>query len=92
MPDDSYVLTYFEYLGRFLSVGAPFYIVLNNTDRGYDFSDLDLQNRICGSAGCDDDSLNAQILLWSLQSDLTYVAAPSQSWIDEYFGWSTGMY
>ena len=73
-----------------MSVGAPFYLVLNNTNLKYDFSDFELQNRICGSAGCNDDSLNAQILLWSLQSETTYVAAPSQSWIDDYFAWATG--
>ena len=28
--------------------------------------------------------------MWSLQSETTYVAAPCQSWIDEYFSWVTG--
>ena len=46
-----------------------------------------LQNRICGTSGCDADSLQAQIKLWSLQSNVTYVASPAQSWIDDYFAW-----
>ena len=45
------------------------------------------QNRICGTSGCDADSLQAQIKLWSLQSNVTYVASPAQSWIDDYFAW-----
>jgi Niemann-Pick C1 protein len=31
MPDDSFVLTYFKYLNKYLSVGPPFYIVVDNT-------------------------------------------------------------
>ncbi len=32
MPDDSYVLTYFDFMVNYLSVGPPFYITLNTTD------------------------------------------------------------
>ena len=31
MPDDSYVLKYLQFLGKFLSVGPPVLFVLNNT-------------------------------------------------------------
>jgi hypothetical protein len=41
MPDDSFVLKYFKYLNKYLSVGPPFYIVINNTQiakgKGYGF-------------------------------------------------------
>ena len=57
MPDDSYVLKYFEYLKSYLSVGPPFYIVLNSSDHKFDFTDERMQNKICGTAGCDPDSL-----------------------------------
>ena len=31
MPDDSYVLKYLQFLGKYLSVGPPVLFVLNNT-------------------------------------------------------------
>ena len=69
MPDDSFVLTYFKFLNKYLSVGPPFYIVINNTKslkgKGYDFSDFKLQNRICGGQGCDVDSLQIQVSSWN---------------------------
>lgn len=89
MPDDSYVQKYFEYLKTYLSVGPPFYVVLNSSNLQYDFSKSDLQNRICGTSGCNPDSLQATIKLWSLQSNVTYIASPAQSWIDDYFSWLT---
>ena len=35
MPDDSYVLKYLQFLGKFLSVGPPVLFVLNNTGNVY---------------------------------------------------------
>lgn len=32
MPDDSFVLKYFQFLKSYLSVGPPVYFVLNNTN------------------------------------------------------------
>ncbi len=61
MPDDSYVLKYFKFMNKYLSVGPPFYIVVNSTNGQYNFSDYDLQNRICGAEGCDSHSLQAQV-------------------------------
>ena len=87
MPDDSFVLKYFEYLKHFLSVGPPFYVVLNTESLRFDLTDPMLQNKVCGSSGCDPDSLQAQVKLWSRQSNVTYVASPAQSWIDDYFDW-----
>ena len=68
MPDDSFVLKYFQFLNKYLSVGPPFYIVINNTrvkegpDVGFDFSQYELQNKICGGEGCNQDSLQAQVI------------------------------
>ena len=50
MPDDSYVLKYLQFLGKFLSVGPPVLFVLNNTGNLYSqhliisHSDLDYVN------------------------------------------------
>ena len=44
--------------------------------------------RICGGQGCNQDSLQSQIKLWSKKPNITYIGSPAQSWIDDYFGWS----
>lgn len=87
MPDDSFVLKYFEYLKTFLSVGPPFYVILNSTNPNFNLADHNIQNRICGTSGCDPDSLQATIKQWSMKSDITYIASPAQSWMDDYFAW-----
>lgn len=43
MPDDSFVLKYFEFLKTFLSVGPPFYVVLNSSNSQFDYTKLELQ-------------------------------------------------
>ena len=79
VPDDSYLIKYFDYMERYLSVGPPFYVVLNNTGKdGFDLSVPDLRHRICGSANCNDDSLQAQIMLWSFQSNISAVSTMAQ--------------
>ncbi len=88
MPDDSHVLKYFTHLKSYLSVGPPVYFVLNNTKSQIDFSLPAIQNKICGGQGCDQDSLQSQIKLWSKEPQTTYIGSPAQSWIDDYFGWS----
>ncbi len=59
--------------------------MVNSTN--LDYSNLDVQNGLCGGQGCNADSLQAQVKLWSLQSNTTYVATPSQSWVDDYVSW-----
>ena len=61
MPDDSFVLKYFNHMKDYLSVGPPFYITLDTTDGNFDFALEDMQNRTCGSTGSYPDSLNAQV-------------------------------
>jgi len=59
--DDSYVLTYFDFMKLYLSVGPNFYITMNTTNLQFDYSDELLQNRIAGSYGTDPDSLQSQV-------------------------------
>ena len=53
-----------------------------------DFSSPEIQNRICGGQGCNPDSLQSQIKLWSKVPEVTYIGSPAQSWLDDYFGWA----
>ena len=79
VPDDSYLIKYFDYMQKYLSVGPPFYVVLNNTGKsGFDLSEPELRARICGSSECNCDSLQAQIMLWSFQSNISAVSTMAQ--------------
>jgi len=60
MPDDSYVLKYFDHMKNYLSVGPPFYVVLDT--KNIDYADEHTQNKICGSSGCDANSLQVKII------------------------------
>ncbi|KAK0079318.1 hypothetical protein PV325_001397, partial [Microctonus aethiopoides] len=86
MPDDSYVLKYLDFMGKFLSMGPPVYFVITG---GLNYSDTKVQNAICGGQRCNSDSLYAQIFTASRQPSISYIAKPASSWIDDYFDWST---
>lgn len=85
MPEDSYLLKYFEYLSSYLSVGPPVYFVLKS---GMDLSNITNQNRVCSTIGCNLDSVETQLYLASQQANRTYIAQPPSSWMDDYFDWS----
>jgi Niemann-Pick C1 protein len=86
MPEDSYVLTYFDALFEFLAVGAPVYFVIPS---GYNYSDPDKQRMVCGGVGCDQKSLVTQISTAGKLPDYYHIApgAP-MSWIDEYLSYT----
>ncbi|KAL9926014.1 NPC intracellular cholesterol transporter 1 isoform X2 [Glossina fuscipes] len=85
MPEDSFVLHYFQSLNRYLSIGPPVYFVLKS---GLNFSESFDQNMVCSGQFCNDDSLITQIYLASRRSNKTYIARPASSWIDDFFDWS----
>ena len=62
MPDDSFVLKYFQFLKDYLSVGPPVYFVVNNTAGQLNLADENDQNKLCLSLpGCDENSLAGQV-------------------------------
>lgn len=85
MPEDSFVLKYFKYLKDYLSIGPPMYFVVTS---GLNYSQSSVQNLICGGQFCNIDSLTTQIYIASKSSNITYIARPSSSWIDDYLDWS----
>lgn len=85
MPEDSFVLKYFRFLKDYLSIGPPMYFVVKN---GLNYGDTKVQNLICGGLFCNQDSLTTQIYMASESPNVTYIARPSSSWIDDYFDWS----
>lgn len=84
MPEDSYVLRYFQFIKKYLSIGPPVYFVVN----GVNYSSTSHQNMICGGQYCNVDSLSTQIFIASKQPNNTYIARPASSWLDDYFDWS----
>lgn len=84
MPDDSYVLNYFENLNVYLHTGAPVYFVVED---GLNYSSLEGQNAVCGGVGCNNDSLVQQVYSASLMSNYTRIAVTPSSWLDDYFDW-----
>lgn len=85
MPEDSFVLKYFRYLQKYLSIGPPMYFVIKN---GLNYSNVMHQNLICGGQFCNKDSMTTQIFVASRTPNTTYLARPASSWIDDYFDWS----
>lgn len=61
------------------------YFVVKN---GLNYSETNVQNMICGGQYCDSDSLITQIYTASKLGNATYIARPSQSWLDDYIDWS----
>ncbi|CAG7836043.1 unnamed protein product [Allacma fusca] len=86
MPEDSYVLKYFQAMFDYLSVGPPVYFVVKDTGLTYDdYNDQDLIK-----AGVNPYSLVSQVYSASRRSNMTYIAKPASSWLDDYIDWAHG--
>ncbi|KAF7992769.1 hypothetical protein HCN44_005113 [Aphidius gifuensis] len=85
MPEDSFVLKYFKFLNEYLLMGPPTYFVVKE---GLDYSDRKTQSLICGGQYCNPDSLSTQLYAASKQTNVTYIAKPASSWLDDYFDWT----
>ncbi|CAN8205612.1 unnamed protein product [Coccothraustes coccothraustes] len=84
LPEDSYLLQYFSALNQYLAVGVPTYFV---TTGGYNFSSENGTNAVCSSAGCDADSLTQSIQQATLFPNVSYLAIPATSWLDDFLDW-----
>lgn len=85
MPEDSFVLKYFQFLNSYLCIGPPTYFVIKG---GLNYSETKSQNLICSGQHCNIDSLVTQLYVASKSPQTTYLARPSSSWIDDYIDWS----
>ena len=84
VPEDSYIQTYFSAQRTDLRVGPPVFFVLK---KGLDFNNDTERNTICSSDGCYTFSLVSHISQASRSPKTTYIATPSNSWIDGYKAW-----
>ncbi|XP_014262096.1 Niemann-Pick C1 protein isoform X2 [Cimex lectularius] len=86
MPPTSFVHKYFRFIKEFLSVGPPVYFVLAS---GLNVSNFNIQNLLCSGKVCNMDSITSQIYLAAKMPEVTYIARPSSSWIDDYYDWAS---
>uniref|UniRef100_A0A8D0H7N3 NPC intracellular cholesterol transporter 1 n=1 Tax=Sphenodon punctatus TaxID=8508 RepID=A0A8D0H7N3_SPHPU len=84
VPDDSYVIDYFNSLSKYLHAGPPVYFVLEG---GHNYTTLEGQNMVCGGMGCNNNSLVQQVFDAAEINSYTRVGYAPSSWIDDYFDW-----
>ncbi|KAI9742995.1 MAG: hypothetical protein M1818_003290 [Claussenomyces sp. TS43310] len=84
IPDDSYLIPYFNDLYAYFDSGPPVYFVtreLNITERKH-------QQQLCSRfTTCESESVGNILELERKRSNISYIAAPAASWIDDYFRW-----
>lgn len=88
MPEDSYVITFFDAQYKYLSVGPPVYFVIKE---GYNYSNPEDQNWVCAAPDCEQFSVPNQLGFAAApeKKDRTYIASTPSVWMDDYFQWST---
>ncbi|KXJ81281.1 hypothetical protein RP20_CCG020355 [Aedes albopictus] len=84
MPKDSHLVKYFQFMAELLWMGAPVYFVLKP---GLNYTSVVDQNLVCGGVLCNDDSVQTQLYLASRYPEITRIARPSSSWLDDYIDW-----
>jgi Niemann-Pick C1 protein len=84
IPDDSYLIQYFNDLYDYFDAGPPVYFVtreLNITERKH-------QQQLCARfTTCEQESITNILEQERKRPNVSYIAAPAASWIDEYFAW-----
>ncbi|KAI9773734.1 MAG: hypothetical protein M1835_006114 [Candelina submexicana] len=88
LPSDSYLIPYFNDLDAYFDTGPPVYFVtrkLNVTERHR-------QQQLCGRfSTCNTFSLANVLEQERKRPEISYIAEPAASWIDDYFGWLNPM-
>ncbi|KAN0119669.1 multidrug efflux transporter AcrB transmembrane domain containing protein [Hyaloscypha variabilis] len=84
IPDDSYLIPYFNDLYDYFNSGPPVYFVtreLNVTERKH-------QKQLCSRfTTCEQESLTNVLEQERKRPKISYIASPAASWIDDYFRW-----
>ncbi|WZZ54559.1 hypothetical protein YC2023_054666 [Brassica napus] len=84
LPQDSYLQSYFNNISTYLRIGPPLYFVVKN----YNYSSESRQtNQLCSINKCDSNSLLNEIAKASLTPELSYIAKPAASWLDDFLVW-----
>ncbi|XP_059489962.1 NPC intracellular cholesterol transporter 1 homolog 1b-like [Neocloeon triangulifer] len=85
MPEDSFVLKYFQYMKDLLAVGPPVYFVVK---AGPNYSSPFVQDAMCGGQRCRSDSVFTELFAATRIPKDTYLVNAPSSWLDDYFDWT----
>ncbi|CAI9112476.1 OLC1v1012932C1 [Oldenlandia corymbosa var. corymbosa] len=86
LPRDSYLQDYFKDLSQLLRVGPPLYFVVKD----YNYSSESRHtNQLCSISQCDVNSLLNEISRASLTPEVSYIAKPAASWLDDFLVWTS---
>lgn len=84
IPDDSYLIPYFNDLYTYFDAGPPVYFVTRESN----FTSRKQQQEICARfTTCEPMSLANMLEGERKRPDISYIASPTASWIDDYFQW-----
>lgn len=89
IPDGSYLIPYFNDMYEYFGVGPPVYFVA----RDVDVSKRSEQQAVCSRfTSCEGLSLTNTLELEHRRPDVSYIAKPTASWIDDFFMWLNPIY
>lgn len=84
LPEDSYLINYFDDIYEYLNVGPPIYFITEELD----VTNRNIQKSLCSKfTGCDSFSLVNILTQESERSNISTIAEPPASWIDDFFLW-----
>ena len=84
IPDDSYLIPYFNDLYAYLDAGPPVYFVT----REFNATDRKQQRQVCARyTTCQQMSLTNILEQERKRADISYISSPTASWIDDFFQW-----
>ena len=84
IPNDSYLIQYFNDLDRYFVSGPPVYFIAQDID----VTTLPGQQSLCGRfSTCKEFSMANILEQERKRKDVSYIAEPAASWIDDFFHW-----
>ena len=84
LPDNSYLINYFNDMYDYMDTGPPVYFVA----KGLNATQRDSQQEICSRfTTCEQLSLTNVLEQERKRPDISYIASPTASWIDDFFLW-----
>ncbi|KAL1838912.1 hypothetical protein VTJ49DRAFT_2076 [Mycothermus thermophilus] len=84
IPDDSYLIPYFNDLYDYFDAGPPVYFVT----REFNATERSQQQKICSRfTTCEQLSLTNILEQERKREEVSYIASPTAGWIDDFFQW-----
>ncbi|KAI0396560.1 patched family-domain-containing protein [Xylariaceae sp. FL0594] len=84
LPDDSYLIDYFNDLYKYLDAGPPVYFVTKDLDATQRTHQQDICSRF---STCEPLSLATVLEQERKRPEVSYLSSPAASWIDDFFLW-----